>query len=601
MSISSNVSHLADFSERRAKRLQYARALVQGDPSRSSLLDHLTAAIERIEADRAAVVWLDEYSHGVVHVHCLLDLVNDVPRREFPVQAWRSAWRDDTPSFIDTPHAGRGRDASVAGGPRSSCRVSIGSDGTRAWFLTVDSVTRRAELSPEAVEELMFLAGEAAAVVLHRDLDRSPLEAPGVHASGDLPEGEAFSGWMILKDLEGRDADPEIERRITTRFLVGRAVRAALDEELAMDYTALRQQIARVEQEFGVVDGKDPERVDWANVLRTLGAGDHEELGRSLLGLADCLDMQGHLYGTSEFSSLAYDVAVACGSGSIAGEAARFLGRTHRRLGRWEESTKWFEVAMDMGDVFEDSRLLALALAGVGHTQREKGNLRGAFEAHRRSLERAVAIEDPYVQGYAHHNLMTDEKLAGQLSAAIKHGWEAVQLYPTERDRLHALTDLAWAFVEAGDLCAAEDAYTIVAHRSEDFLYRVYALDALAYIEALRGNEKGFHARIAAVDETSWRTGSPFMVSELLLYRGKAYRMLGDYERALEWLKQAKEFSREHGNNQVTFQAAAALESLRADDVADEVRPDIRSPTTLAGVAGVREGLTLLRQELAPV
>jgi hypothetical protein len=69
---------------------------------------------------------------------------------------------------------------------------------------------------------------------------------------------------------------------------------------------------------------------------------------------------------------------------------------------------------------------------------------------------------------------MTDEKLAGEISKAIQHGWEAVQLYPSEPDRIRALTDLAWAFVEGGDLCAAEDAYMVVARKSEDFLYRAY-------------------------------------------------------------------------------------------------------------------------------
>ena len=597
----SNVSLLSDFSERRVKRLECTRALFRGDPGRSNLLDHLAVAIDRAEADRAAVLWLDECGPALVHVHCVLDLVSDAPRRAFAFQDCYSSWHSGVPGFVDIPRVGRGRDASFAGGARSRCWVSMGSDGTRAWFLTVDSVTPRAELSVEAVEELMFLAGEAAAVVLHRDLDQQPLKVQSVHGPGNRSECEGFSGWMILKDLERREGDAQLDQRIATRFLVGRAVRAVLDEEWAMDSKALRQLVDRVEWEFEVLDRKDLERVEWGTVLRTLDAGDHEALGRSLLALADCLDLQGHLYGTCEFLNLAYQVAIACGSGSIAGESARFLGKTHRRLGSWKESANWYEVAMDMGDVFEDDRLSALALGGFGHTLREKGNLRDAFEAHRRSLEWAKTLGDPYVQGFAHHNLMTDEKLAGQMSAAIKHGWEAVQLYPTEPDRLRALTDLAWVFVEGGDLGAAEDAYTVVAHRSEDFVYRVYALAVLAYIEALRGDEKSFNARLATLDETSWRTGSPFMISELFLNRGKAYRALGDHDRAVEWLEQAKEFSKENGNNQVTFQAEAELESLRSSDPADAVTPDLRTPTTLEGVAGVRDGLSLLRQELSLV
>ena len=208
----------------------------------------------------------------------------------------------------------------------------MGSDGTKAWFLTVDSVTPRAELPKEVVEELMFLAGEAAAVVLHRDLDHQPFRSARVLGFGDPSKDETFSGWMILKDLEGREGNSEIDERIATRFLVGRAVQAVLDEELAMESAALQQQVGRVEREFEVLDGEDPERLDWGEVLRALGSGDHEGLGHSLLGLADRLDMQGHFHGTCEFLNLAYQVAVACGSGNIAGETARFLGKTHRRL-----------------------------------------------------------------------------------------------------------------------------------------------------------------------------------------------------------------------------------------------------------------------------
>jgi hypothetical protein len=123
----------------------------------------------------------------------------------------------------------------------------------------------------------------------------------------------------------------------------------------------------------------------------------------------------------------------------------------------------------------------------------------------------------------------------------------------------------------------------------------------LAYIEALRGNEKAFRVRVDALDEIPWRSGSPFMVSELHLNRGRAYRLLGDRERATEWLEQAREFSAEHRNNQVTFEAGAELESLRSGDPVGGGAPAQQTPTTLEGVAGVRDGLNVLRQELALV
>ncbi len=474
----------------------------------------------------------------------------------------------------------------------------MGSDGTRAWFLVVDSLTPRSCLAVEVTDELMFVAGEAAAVVLHQDLDRKATGPRRFGKSASPEAGETFSGWAILKDLDGREADAETNRRIATRFLVARAVRSALDEELTMDPEALRQQVEGVGRELDAVERGDPERTAWGEVLEALGSGDGVELGRSLLELADRVDMLGHLHGSRELCSLAYQVAVTCGSGAIAGTAARFLGRAHRRLGAWEDSETWYGVAQNLGEALGDGRLSALATNGLGSTSREKGNLPRALELHTETLQWGVEDGDRYIQGLSHHDLMTDQKLSGRFGDAIRHGWEAVRLYPSERDQLQALTDLAWAFVEVGEYGAAEDAYTVVAHRTQDFRYRVYALDALAYIEALLGRREQFEDRIQAVDETPWRTGQPFMVSELLYYRGKAYGLLGDVELAQRWLAEAKAYSEEHGNNQISFQAETALEALESGELTDEDASGRAEPVSLDDIDGVRTELSSMRGQL---
>ena len=443
----------------------------------------------------------------------------------------------------------------------------------------------------------MFLAGEAAAVVLHRDLDRASDERQGA-SKAPLPEDDNnFSGWTVLKDLEGRETSPEVDRRITTRFLVARTVRAVLDEELTMDPAALAQQIEEIEKEIDAVDCQDSERAGWGEVLDALGSGQPTLLGSALLDVGNCVDGQGHFNGATEFFSLAYSVALACGSGTNAGEAARFLGRTHRRLGDWDESGYWYGVAQDLAGALDDSRLLALAVSGLGNTQRERGNLPAALRLHAEALERGEEMGDPYVQGLVHHELMTDEKLSERYALAIQHGWEAVRLYPAAREQLQALTDLAWAFVEVGDLGAAEDACTVVAHRTEEFLYRAYALDALAYIEALRGDTVRFEARLEAVDALAWRQGTPFMVSELLFYRGKAYGLLGMVEEAQRWLEEAKGFSEKHANHQISFQAEELLRTLRDGRLPAASEVTVADSVDLSNVDGVREGLSLMRAE----
>ena len=593
----SHVLRLADYRSGRAKRSEQTVALYRGDPVRSCLLGHLASAQELAGADRAAVVWIDEYGPGLVHVHCLLDLVGNPPRRDFTKQACRVAWAKGVPGLLDVPDAERAGEIPISG-VRSSCCVAVGSDGTRAWFLIVDSLTPRPRLAVEVTDDLMFLAGEVAAVVLHQDLDRKAAGPRRLRKGAGPEAGENFSGWAILKDLEGRESDVETNRRIATRFLVARAVRSALDEELTMDPEALRQQVHGVGRELDAVDRGDPERASWSAVLAALGSGDGVELGSSLLELGDRVDMLGHLHGAREIFHLAYQVAVTCGSGAIAGSAARFLGRAHRRLGAWEESEQWCGVARDLGEALGDGRLSALATLGLGNTVREKGNLPRALDLHRQTLEWGEVDGDCYVQGLSHHDLMTDEKLSGRFGKAIRHGWEAVRLYPSERDQLQALTDLAWAFVEVGELAAAEDAYTVVAHRTQDFRYRVYALEALAYIEALLGRRKQFEKRLEAVDETAWRGGPPFMVSELLLNRGKAYGLLGDTELAERWLTEAKTYSEEHGNNQISFQAEAALEALSAGEFTAEDTSAHTEPASFEDIDEVRGELSSMRDQL---
>jgi len=87
-------------------------------------------------------------------------------------------------------------------------RSSMGSDGTRAWFLVLDSLTPRASLSVENSEALMFLAGESAAVVLHRDLDRAGDTRKVTNRTTLANDDNSFSGWRVSSRIsrDGRRA-----------------------------------------------------------------------------------------------------------------------------------------------------------------------------------------------------------------------------------------------------------------------------------------------------------------------------------------------------------------------------------------------------------
>ena len=164
-----DIVYLDTYRKRRDARLRCAMALHTHEPDRLSVLDQLWRAVSLVGGDRAGVIWIDEYGPGLAHPHTVLDLGADRPRRLFSPVPLRSAWETRGPGLLDLPRA-EGAWAKVGGGIASACVVAIGSDGPRSWFLVVDSLTPRQPLPESVTGDLMFLAGEIASIVLHRDL-----------------------------------------------------------------------------------------------------------------------------------------------------------------------------------------------------------------------------------------------------------------------------------------------------------------------------------------------------------------------------------------------------------------------------------------------
>ena len=221
----STVVRLDELRVRREQRLQRCFALHRTDGERFRVVHHLAEAARLLAADRVAAVWIDEYGPGVVHPDTVLDLLSDIPRRRFAAEPLRLAWNDGVPGKIDLPDLGRSGLISIHDATRSLCAVALGSDGSRAWFLIVEGLGARLPLDGETSGRLMFLAGECAGVLLHRDLP----------AGGRARARPRFAGWPVLRDTEGRENEEATSRRIGSRFLVARLLRATVDDDFAID------------------------------------------------------------------------------------------------------------------------------------------------------------------------------------------------------------------------------------------------------------------------------------------------------------------------------------------------------------------------------
>jgi len=560
------------------------------------LIAQLRDATCLVGADRAAVLWIDEYGPALVHVHCLLDLVSDAPRGGFASQHLRAAWEAGIPGIVDYADFPRHSTGPLVDAPRSLAAVALGSDGARAWFLAVDGVTPRRPLTEEIRGELMFLAGECASIVLHRDTPRVVEGAVSLN-DGDHSVASRFTGWAVLKDIEGHEEDQAMNRRIASRFLVARAVRTFVDDDFAAAAESLEYQLAGVRRELNRLPAGDLEYRAWTRVLDALSGGNLPELASATVELATVVERQDHFSGALELFRTGFDIAAVCGATLVAVDAARFRGRVHRRLTQWDNAFEWYGHAREIARCAGEPGRESVVLDGLGTTYRLHGNLPKARELLLEALALGRGAGDRYAEGSALHSLAGVTKLMGRLDEAVEFGWGAVRVLREGESWLGALTDLAGIFVEAGELQAAEDAYTIVSSASKRYVYRATALDALSYVAALKGDLEEFTRRAARSDANGWKDAVPGIRAEFSYFRGKSYQALGDAPEAKQWYLRARDLAEEHGLNKILFDTEDALRSLKeaspesAEEAIGEPTPDVMFP--------IRKELSKMREMAA--
>ncbi len=309
------------------------------------------------------------------------------------------------------------------------------------------------------------------------------------------------------------------------------------------------------------------------------------------------VEQEGHLNGALEILGLAWELAKALGSSKGAADAARFQGKVFRTRAEWEEAAVWYGLARKIAEETSDHRTLAAVLDGLANTYRDKGNLPRARETLMEVMELGRKHGDRYALAIAHHDLMTVEKLSGDLAGAVRHGWLAVQSYDSRDGSMRALFDLSGVLRESGELSAARNGYTVVAGQVAGLEYRVLALDALAFIAALQGDPEE-HDRIRGEMELGrWQELSPVYRAQVLFFRGLSNRALGRREEAREWLEEALATAEAHGLSKLVFDVEEAL----ADEKGTQPPSfETWTPGSPWGeeIAGVRQGLQEMRAAL---
>jgi len=575
------VLKLDEYRDRRFYRLELTRALNQLDPVRATLFEHLVEIAGITGADRVGAVWVDEYGPGMVHPHVVLDLLADRPRRMFAPEPLHRAWESGVPGAYD-----QAQDKEESSS--NTVAVALGSDGSRGWFIVAESVARRAAFEACVRDRLMFVVGECSAIVMHRDLD---LGTPDSRET-------RFAGWQILEDLEGLSEDDAAHGIISRRFLVGRLLRTMVEEELAMPIDRIGEQVARIRDEIArtPLAEDEGEGETLTRVLDACVSGDPAEIASRVISLGHHAENALHYHSALELYQVGFEIAAQVGVPRTAVDAARRSGRVYRRRAAWRDADRWYEIALGISERASLHDLAARALAGMALGKRERGNLPAAREGLMHAERMAKLSEDRETLGSIYHDLMGVEQQAGDLDTALRHGWKAVKTYETTASKTRGMAGLAGALSAAGDLQAAEDAYMVVLHTSEEQYYIVYAHDALAYIAARRGDAEAFADWASRCDALGWEGGARATQAEILYYRGLSYEALGMWSEARAWLERAARFTAEYGFHRISFETETALARLDSEEARLRAADDVAAPSTAP--PAVRDGLRAMRADL---
>lgn len=277
---------------------------------------------------------------------------------------------------------------------------------------------------------------------------------------------EAFPGWPVLRDLESRERDPDLGRRVRLRFLALRPVRRLLAQGVdAVPADSFDRQVEGVREELGLLPARDPERIRLTRFLRQVRLRTPLALTTATLDLGEMIEAAGHLNGAAECYRIALEIAEAYRLDPEQVTALRLLGGIHRKSGRWDDAEKAFRLAVDLAHRLTHPQQWTRSAEALALVLRERGRPDEAGRLYERMLEHAVEHAEPTLYADALVGICLAKVEAGDLDAAIEHGWEAIGRTTDEAQRTAVIHALGLAFAGLGLNDAAERCQQVLADR----------------------------------------------------------------------------------------------------------------------------------------
>lgn len=290
--------------------------------------------------------------------------------------------------------------------------------------------------------------------------------------------------------------------------------------------------------------------------------------------------------------------SLAHGNPAMVGRSRWLVGRMLRNLGRLPQAAAEFARALSVADAVGDRSLQALVHGATGYNHFMLGNYPAAREAFKASMDLTHTLDpsDPDVRmatSSNYHGMMSLLRQVDEHQEAICYGWKAFHSASRERDRLSTLVALGSAWREIGDLDASEYAYEIAATLATTRDIKVLALDALAFVSALRGDEAAYRSRLRRIPEEELQDSSVSARTQIALFRGRAEARLGYVDAATQHAQHALHLAEEHRLGKLIHDADALLTSLAESP--EQPRPVV-APVLEESAAEVKRELRALHE-----
>lgn len=312
---------------------------------------------------------------------------------------------------------------------------------------------------------------------------------------------ESYSGWLTLRDLEGRERDPELGRRARLHFVALRPVRRLLIRGLdGPGAGSLDSQLDVVREQVDQLSREGAERDRLSRYVEEIGGRSPSGMVRATLEVGTAAEAAGQRYAAEEFYRTALELAEAhsLDAGRVA--ALRHLGRVQREGREWDSARASLEASATLADELGDPVEWARSMEALAAVHLRSGDIDGAREVLDRISESPRASATREVRAIAAVGRCALELARSEPEAALAAGWLAATILPAQDEaRNGVLLNMAAAFRHLGLGHAAASCYDIVMRWAAWPEHRIEARLEHAVVAAETGDAELFATRRTTV------------------------------------------------------------------------------------------------------